>query len=199
MTAQAPERIILNERPHALHADPLYRLIKRCRINLRNPYVWSTGNYRGYIGTWEIRGRRLCLVHLCWDGDGETPISDELRERLFRAAQCSGFPIHAHWFNGVIRIAIGKRLVYSHHGWSHWFERERVMHVAAGEIVRDREVDTRAILEWWLRRHPGARGVLDGSDRGDLPVPLCWFDKDDDNWEDDWWPPGYVRPGAPAA
>jgi hypothetical protein len=26
----------------------------------------------------------------------------------------------------MLRIAIRRRLVYSHHGWSHWFEREPV-------------------------------------------------------------------------
>ncbi len=198
MTAQAPERIIVDGRPRALYANPLYRLAKRCRIDLRNPHVWSTGNYRGYIGTWEIRDRKLCLVHLCWDGDGETPISEELRQRLFRAAQCNRFPIHAHWFTGVVRIAIGKRLVYSHLGWSHWFERERVIHFVGGEIVRDREVDTRAILERWLRRNPGGSDLLSGANPDPLG-PLIWFDKDADSWEDDWWPPDYVRPSAPAA
>jgi hypothetical protein len=199
MTVQAPERIILDGRPRALYADPLHRLTERCRIDFSNPNVWSTRNYRGYVGTWEICRGSLYLVHLCRDGrNGEEPIPDKLRRRLFRASRCSGFPIHARWFNGVLRIAIGKRLVYSHHGWSHWFERERVIHVAAGEIVRDREVDTRAILEWWLRRHPEAYEQLRPSNPDPLR-PLAWFDDDKDgDWEADWWPPDYVRSGAPA-
>jgi hypothetical protein len=80
-------------------------------------------------------------------------------------------------------------LIYSHHGWSSWFERERVIHFKAGEIVRDREVDTRAILEWWLRRNPQEADRLDPSNPNPLG-PLTWFDDDDD---DDWWPPDYVR------
>jgi len=197
MTAQAPERIILDGRPRALYANPLYRLIERCRLDFSDPDVWNTSNYRGYIGTWEICGRSLYLVHLCRHGrNGEEPLPDDLRRRLFQASQCNGFPIHAHWFNGVLRVSIGKRLVYSHHGWSHWFERERVIRVAAGEIVRDREVDTRAILEWWLQRHPEVYAQLDSSDPDPLR-PLAWFDDDeDDDWAADWWPPDYVRPGA---
>ncbi|HZT19813.1 MAG TPA: hypothetical protein VFA23_10445 [Dongiaceae bacterium] len=196
MTAQSPERIILDGRPHQLFADPLYRLRKRCRLDLANPLSWSTGNYRGYVGTWEISDRRLYLVHLCWDGwDGsscEVPISGELRQRLLRAASASGFPIHAHWFSGIVRIAIGRRLVYSHHGWSSWFERERVIRFVAGDVVRDREVDTRAILERWLRRHPEAADRLAPSNPDPLG-PLTWFDEDDGDWEADWWPPDYIR------
>src|SRR3954469_16405067 len=156
MTAQTPERIILDGRPRWLFAQPLYRLLKHHRLGLANPYFQSTAHHRGYVGTWEVIDRRLYLVHLCWDGwDGtycEVPISDELRRTLLRIASSSDFPIHAHWFNGVVRIALGRRLVYSHHGWSHWFERERVIRFKAGEIVRDRQVNTRAILDRWLRR-----------------------------------------------
>ena len=192
MTAQAPERIILDGRPRSLYADPLYELAEQCQLDLAHPQYRSTANHRGYIGTWEIRDRRLCLVHLCWDGRDEVPVSDELRGRLFQASRSEGFPVHAHWFNGWFRISIGKRLIYSHHGWSHWFERERVMHFRNGEMVRDREVDTRAILEWWLRRHPEAADWLKSPDP-DALGPLIWFDDDDGDWAKDWWPPDYVR------
>jgi hypothetical protein len=199
MTAQIPERIILDGCPHSLYQQPLYPLIERFRLNLKIPHIRNTANHRGYIGTWEFRDRSLYLTHLSWMGRDlrKVPASEAACRRLFRAAHCHGFPIHAHWFSGILRIAIGRRLIYSHHGWSHWFERERVVHVAAGEIVRDREVDTRAILEWWLRRHPEARGELDGSDRPPVP-PLIWFDEDDHDGEADWWPPGYVRSEASA-
>ena len=201
MTAQAPERIILDGRPRALYAQPLYSLVERCSLDLRNPRGWNTGNYRGYIGTWEVRDARLNLVHLCWDAVREVPISEDVRRRLFKAAQCDGYPIPAHWFSGVLRIATGKRLIYSHQGWSSWFERERVIHIAAGEVTRDREVDTRAILEWWLRRHPEAAERLDPANPDPLG-PLTWFDDDaddddSDDGEADWWPPDYVRPGVP--
>jgi hypothetical protein len=198
MTAQASERIILDGRPHQLFADPLYGLCKHHRLDLRNPDSWSTANHRGYVGTWEINNRHLFLVHLCWYGwNGsycEVPMDGEFRQRVLRAASCSDFPIHAHWFNGVIRIAIGRRLVYSHHGWSSWYERERVIRCKAGEIVRDREVDTRAILEWRLRRNPEEVDRLDPANPNPLG-PLTWFDDDDDSedWAADWWPPDYVR------
>lgn len=174
-----------------------------CGLDLANPNGWSTANYRGYVGTWELRDGRLNLVHLCWAGYGEIPISDDFRRRLFQATRCDGFPIPAHWFTGVIRLPIGRRLIYSHHGWSHWFERERVIHFVAGEVTRDREVDTRAILEWWLRRHPEAAERLDPANPDPLG-PLTWFDDDaddddSDDGEADWWPPDYVRPGVPGS
>jgi len=56
--------------------------------------------------------------------------------------------------------------------------------------VRDRTVDTRAILERWLRRNPQAADRLSNPD----PLgPLMWFDDGDEDWEAEWWPPDYVR------
>jgi hypothetical protein len=82
--------------------------------------------------------------------------------------------------------------VYSHHGWSHWFERERVITIAGGEVVRNREVDTRAMLERQLRRDPQLGQVLSrGEGRG--LGPMIWFDDRDEDWTVDWWPSDYGR------
>jgi hypothetical protein len=200
MTAQAPERIIIDGRPRALYADPLYPLLESHRLDLRNPHCRSTGNYRGYIGTWQIRGRRLFLLHLNWEGRGnEVPISREALAKLLRAIPCTRLPTPACWFSGVLRIAIGRRLIYSHHGWSHWFERERVIRVKDSVIVRDRQVDTRSILEWALRRYPGMQWLNDeqGEQPENSPPPLIWRDTGaDDDWEADWWPPDLSRAAA---
>ena len=194
MTAQVAERIIVDGRPQPLFADPLRELVERHKIRLGSPYLVSTSNYRGYVGTWEILDARFCLVRLDWpawndSGRLELPISDAVRRRLLRAAKCDAFPIHAHWFNGVVRMAVGKRLIYGHLGWSHWFERQRIVHVKSGAVVRDRDVDTRAMLERWLRRHPeDARRLL--PDNREPLGPLCWFDTESGAER---WPPDYVR------
>ena len=198
MTAQTPERIIIDGRPRELYANPLYRLLASRRLDLCIPASGSsTACYRRYVGTWEIRNGALHLVHLNMMVPDEEPLAPELRQRLFRAVPCKDFPIMAHWFNGKLRIAIGRRLVYSHHGWSHWFERERVITFFGGKVLRDREVDTGAILERQMSRNPAMRDRLAGHDREHLerPGPLIWFDNDAEDWALDWWPRDY-RPFA---
>ncbi|MEZ2132409.1 MULTISPECIES: hypothetical protein [unclassified Sinorhizobium] len=201
MTAQSPERIILGGYPHALYETPLYRLLKSFRIEpIDYVETLSTSCWRGYCGTWEIMDDRLYLVHLNlrdrYDSErksDEWPIPEVLKARILRAAASSNFPIFAHWFNGRLRIAIGRGLVYSHHGWSSWFERERVIQFRGGKVIRDREVDTRRILEWFLRRNPEVSDILSGeTDQVDV-APLVWFDETDaDPHADTWWPPDYT-------
>lgn len=193
MTAQTPERIVVDGKPRALYAAPLYRLLQSRRMSLECPWgAHTSACWRGYRGTWEVIDDRLHLMHVnaMWPDEG--PLPADLRRKLLRAAQASDFPIHASWFNGRLRVQIGRRLIYSHHGWSSWFERERVMAFKQGHLIRDREVDTRRILEWWLRRHPEARDRLDPHNEDPLG-PLAWFSADDEDWEADWWPADYVR------
>src|SRR5215470_15506313 len=112
MTAQTPERIIIDGRPRALYANPLYHLLKSHSLTLRNPQRWCTANYRGYIGTWLIKGRTLFLLHLNWDGFnvgtwGEVPMPRDVLVKVLCAIPCTSLPTPAIWFDGVLRIAIG--------------------------------------------------------------------------------------------
>lgn len=198
MTAQTPERLIMDGRPWAIYANPLYRLLASRRMDLKVPNSgFSTACHRRYVGSWEIRNGRLYLVHVNMMVPDEMPLAPELRRRLFRAVPCNGFPILAHWFNGKLRIPIGRRLVYSHHGWSHWFERERVITFSGGVVTRDREVNTQAILERQLKRDPAMGALLSGADNPEdraIPGPLVWFDDDEEeDWTLDWWPKDYPR------
>jgi hypothetical protein len=196
MTAQVPERMLIDNRIHALTADPLYRIFASRRMTFNLPgHGWSTANYRCYIGTWEVIDGQLYLVHLNTDWGQEGELPDDLRRKFLRAIPAAGFPIFAYWFSGRLRIPMGRRLIYSHRGWSSWYERERVMTFRKGILVRDREVDTRRILAWWLKRNPETAELLDG--RANAPfAPLFWYDTSEQGEEeddDDWWPLGYPR------
>ncbi len=201
MTAQTPERIVIDGRPHALRSEPLYRLLASRRIDFQSEERgYSTACWRGYTGTWEICDGTLYLLHLNLNIGDEIPMPEKDRDKLFRAVPARHFPVAAHWFNGVLRISCGRRLVYSHHGWSSIFERERVITLRQGKVKRDRLVNTKAMLERALQRKSCR---LDDEDETHPPGfgPMVWFDEsgDDEDWTSDWWPPDYVHPGLAAS
>ena len=77
-------------------------------MDLKDPEQVSTRDViDNIVGTWEIRNGTLYLVHLNMVVPDEEPLTPLIRQRLFRAVPCTGFPIKAHWFNGRLRIAIG--------------------------------------------------------------------------------------------
>ena len=177
MTSQIPERILIKGKPHWLHAQPLYRLLASRRTNIRAPDARTSACHRQYVGTWEIVDGMLMLVALSTYGDKERPLSDTMRNWFLRLVPTDRFPVPVTWFNGRLRIPIGPKLVQGFHGWSSWFTRERVITCRQGKVVRDREVDTLAILEWALRRRAGLKEHLDPEDTPG--GPLAWITDDD--------------------
>lgn len=200
MTAQTPERIMIDGIPHALESDPLFPLLDllglRAAPFVLTPGCTSTGCWRGYCGTWRLIDKTLCLVHMnkMWP---EEPLTEEERAAFFSIMPSKTFPIAADWFTGRLRIPLGHRLVYSHHGWSSWYERQRTISVVKGKILRDRVVNTQAILERAMRRRAYLQDFIEG--KIDQPVkPLIAFDHS--GWklpDPTWLAPGYGDPPAP--
>jgi hypothetical protein len=198
MTAQIPERILIDGKPHWLYALPLYRLLATRRAEIIAPDAKTTACHRQYVGTWAIIDGRLWLAGLSTYGERELPLSDAMRTWFLRLVPADGFPVCAEWFNGRLRIPIGPRLVRGFHGWSSWFTRERVIACRQGKVVRDREVDTLAMLEWAMRRREGLKQSLDPEDTPG--GPLAWITDDDyEHLHGDWWPPASAERHAPTA
>ncbi len=202
MTAQIPERILIDGKPHWLHACPLDPLLAESGAKIAAPDARTTACHRQYVGTWRIADGRLWLVALSTFGREELPLSDAMRIWFLRLARADRFPVYAEWFDGCLRIPIGPMLVRGFHGWSSWFTRERVITCRQGKVVRDREVDTLAILEWALRRREGLKQSLDPDDTPG--GPLAWISEDEndgdfDHLRGDWWPPEWPDGRAPAA
>jgi hypothetical protein len=197
MTAQASERIVFDGRPYSLNADPLSPLVAAHNLDLRDPDGHTSACWRGYVGTWEVLGGTLHLLHLNHLIMEVTPFSPEARKSLFQAVPCQDFPIPARWFSGRLRVATGRMLIYSHHGWSSWFETERVLTVVAGEVTRDRVVNTGAMLTRRLKNDDRLREILyptrEAAPDG-LPAPLFWLNTNADSGaaaDKDWWPPDF--------
>lgn len=198
MTAQIPERILIDGKPHWLHARPLDHLLDESGIEIAAPDGRTTACHRQYVGTWGIIDGKLWLVSLSTYGWEELPLSETMRAWFLRLVPTDRFPIYAEWFNGTLRIPTGPMLVQGFHGWSSWFTQERVITCRQGRVVRDREVDTLAMLEWALRRDEGLKQNLDPEDAPG--GPLAWItDEDYEHLRGDWWPPEWADGHAPAA
>jgi len=66
------------------------------------PYVNTTGNYRGYVATWEVSGDKLYLVDIRgWLRDSLRPQRKATLELLFPSKVKAG-RVFAEWFSGKI-------------------------------------------------------------------------------------------------
>jgi len=133
MTAQIHEKVILEGEetsmafcPPLPYGHPRLIEVDNAEAARDAPLVFSTACWRGYVGTWEIKGGRFFLV----DVRG--------KYRLLGAD-----PLFANWFTGVLRIPKGKMLHYVHMGFASVYEHEVHIKIENGVVVASRVIDNR--------------------------------------------------------
>lgn len=88
--------------------------------------LFSTGCWRRYLGTWEVKGGRLYLKEVAG---------------LYELA--GGGPLFAEWVSGWLVVPRGELLKYVHMGFESVYERELHLRFEAGVLTETREVDNR--------------------------------------------------------
>jgi len=120
MTAQAPEILIYNGREMAMITNP--------DVNPGCDYVsgfsMNTGNYRGYVGTWEIKDDRK--LYLCNVDGGRTKNYPD--------------PVFADWISHDLEVWSGNLLRYVHAGYGSMFEENVIFKIESG-ILKDVRIE----------------------------------------------------------
>ena len=125
MTAQIHETLILDGKKKSMaFCPPLPE--DHPRIIRKEVQSWSTDNWRGYRGSWEIKDGRFYLTSLT----GNHKLTGDK-------------PLFADWFTGTLRIPGGELLEYVHMGFGSVFEQELHIHIRAGEVTASHVIDNR--------------------------------------------------------
>ena len=128
MTAQIPEVLHFEGRQHAMCTEPLEDYFEL--TGTKSPFPETcTALWRGYIGTWEVRDRRLYLIGLS-DGTEENA-------KLALTLLFPGHPdrVFAHWYSGTVRLPEGRLLEYVHGGYASTYERDGLLRFEKGVLV----------------------------------------------------------------
>jgi hypothetical protein len=116
-----------------------------------NILIGSTANWRGYIGSWEVKNGKFYLT----DIRGKYRIIGKT-------------PIFADWFSGIIRIPKGEELHYIHMGFGTIYEKEIHVKIEKGVVIKTKEIDNRGkkhdTLEIGWKNLPGFENRFDGDD-----------------------------------
>lgn len=116
MTAQVHEGLILDGVKTSMAFCPPLPKDNPRLIELNGNQGLSTACWRGYRGSWEIKGGKFFLTGI----SGKYQLSD-------------GPSIFANWFTGTIKIPAGDILKYVHGGFSTVYEQE--IHITIQEGI----------------------------------------------------------------
>jgi hypothetical protein len=139
VTGQEPDIIFYEGQKRRLFSNPLedHYSDGRKRPNFMvGPNTLTTGNWRGYVATWEVKNNTLYLKHIeSWIGRRKVTL-----ESLFGSKIRSG-RVEATWFSGELRIPDGKELQYVHMGYGSVYERDIILSVEAGKVTKTATID----------------------------------------------------------
>jgi hypothetical protein len=138
MAAQLPDVLILDGKKMDLYSNPLepYWIFSK----RKRPVFQTTASCkRGYIATWQICDKLLILKGIEASVEKRSLLFWKKTIRyslkmLFRKERGAG--VVALWFTGKIRIPHGNRTLYVHHEYDSRFEREMVITVDKGKVVK---------------------------------------------------------------
>ena len=137
MTAQFSEALHYKGNDYSMFTNPLYLYVKQMGI----PFEYtSTANWRGYIGSWKVKGNdqdgyRLYLVRL----SGNLPTNPKANLKDIFPEYPKG--VFAHWFSGEVRCPFGEQLKYVHMGYASKYQFDLFLEFKQGVLVNQRTVE----------------------------------------------------------
>ena len=128
MTIQAGDILSYNGEKTTIATEPLKPYLKT-RSDVSFIYK-STALVRGYIGTWEIRNKKLYLISLLGFVDNNEKVD---LNYLFP----NKTEVFADWFSGDIRIPEGELLEKINLGYASVFEKDRILTIKEGILISE--------------------------------------------------------------
>ena len=128
MTIQAGDILSYNGEKTTIATEPLKPYLKT-RSDVSFIYK-STALVRGYIGTWEIKSKKLYLVSLA--GFIENNEKVDLNYLFPNKTE-----VFADWFSGDIRIPEGELLEKINLGYASGFEKDRILTFKEGILISE--------------------------------------------------------------
>jgi hypothetical protein len=142
MAAQLPDKILFDGEQLSLYSNPLEQFWTNAR-KVRPPFISTAECSRGYIAGWEIRNNKLLLKEI--EGDYvrnfvffRKPAKFSLRKLFPRS---KNKPVCANWFSGKLRVPIGSMTRYHHSGYDSRFEKEFIITIHEGEVIKVVTID----------------------------------------------------------
>lgn len=162
-TAQATDKIIINNKEYRLlnnplekyfkdnpEYDPIYgphlSMFKEYR-NKPIPVPFSTGNYRGYIATFKIENNNLILADLEVQN-----INSEKRNYISVYKQLFKNKKVILNYSGILVIPDGKLVEFSNFGYSSLYDHYKLITIKNDTIVREKELDKDEFIQFKINQ-----------------------------------------------
>lgn len=176
-TAQEPDVLVVAGEPQAIYTNPLTPWLRTHPDVLPKDGVVSSGNWRGYVATWEVAAGKLWLrkVEIAYDnedkaaaakreaehpGEEETVwFGDYVRRNVIGRLFPDPRNVVADWYTGTLILPKGKMVNYVHMGYGSTYERYTVVWVRAGDVARQLDLSGEQFVDMRKERFKAWQGT----------------------------------------
>ena len=142
MAAQLADIIWMDGEKMDLYSNPLEEYFLK-RRKKRPAFFALDVCRRGYVATWEVRENQVFLTQLEGDIESSSFFSKKnvkcSVKTIFKKPGPNG--VKAEWFSGKLRIPNGNMTQYEDTGYDSRFEREIIITVDRGDVIKVRTLD----------------------------------------------------------
>jgi hypothetical protein len=150
-TAQQGDKLRIDGKTYVIFTNPLEPYLEKNPDKLPKSEVVSTGLWRGYVATWEVKEQRLMLVDVSIlksmpdkSGSGFSPELTSVLEQMFPGQK----EVPAEWFTGNIVVPDGKLVSYVHMGYASTYQKYILLRVEKGAITRQWKTDADGFIKF---------------------------------------------------
>jgi hypothetical protein len=154
-TAQAGDILLLNGKKVSIHTNPLEPFLEQNPRARPKSNVMSTGNWRGYVATWQVKDDRFMLTDIeiveidaSKRDHNESLISYVKRRSVMSTVFPDRMEVFADWFTGHVIIPEGKLVNYVHMGYASTYEKYIILRVEKGIVTRRWTVDSAGFVRF---------------------------------------------------
>ncbi len=133
-TAQAPDYLLYNGERHRLHVNPLEVLFLENKELRPKTEVISSGNWRGYIATFEISEGSLLVNDITISKPDPNKERGYIRESVLPTAFPNMSDRKMDWFSGLLVAPLGERTGYVHLAYASQYEKYLLIRIQDGTV-----------------------------------------------------------------
>ena len=140
-TAQTPDKLIYNGKKYSLHSNPMESYFKKFPNKRPESEIMSTGLWRGYIATFEVKDGQLYLK----DIEIEIRVKEDNGEYKYSSKSVLNevFPnqelIKIDWLTGLLVLPEGNLINYIHMGYASTYEHYVLLEFENGNLKGEKQ------------------------------------------------------------
>ena len=144
-TAQYPDRIIFEGKEYSLHTNPMELYFSRHPDMKPTGGVLSTALWRGYVATFEVKGKNLVLKDI--EIEAYTETGNGKRDITWKSVKDTLVPtgeaLQVDWFTGILVLPYGKLVNYVHMGYASTYSNYILLEIESGKLTGEKKLDAR--------------------------------------------------------